>query len=278
VVYKDRQDQASARSGDRIMKLLLRSSIKAALNAFVIAISLTVLPHSLYAAGGGHDTLGKKANVDLSSKTGLQRGAQVFVNYCVSCHSASFMRYNRMAKDLGLSEESVETNLMFTTDKIGDTMNVAMEPEDSEAWFGVTPPDLSVIARSRGADWLFNFLLSYYVDESKPTGVNNLEFPDTAMPHVLINLQGLQKVNHKIEMGDDGKEHQVFAGFETVVSGTLSERQYEQTVRDLVTFLVYVGEPAKLIRYKVGFWVLVFLSVLWVSAYLMKKEYWKDVH
>lgn len=260
------------------MKSTLTSSLRKTLKSVSVAVCLTILPMSLYAAGGGHAGPSKKANVDLSSKTALQRGAKVFVNYCVSCHSASFMRYNRMAKDLGLSEEVVETNLMFTTDKIGDGMEVAMAPADSEAWFGVTPPDLSVIARSRGADWLFNFLLSYYADESKPTGVNNLVFADTAMPHVLINLQGLQKVNHTIEMGEDGKEHEVFAGFETITPGTLSEEQYEQTVRDLVSFLVYVGEPAKLIRYKVGFWVLVFLSVLWVSAYLMKKEYWKDVH
>lgn len=260
----------------------MRTAITISLGKFLkscgIVALLAILPLSLLAAGGGHAGPNKKANVDLSSKTALQRGAKVFVNYCVSCHSASYMRYNRMAKDLGLSEETVETNLMFTTDKIGNGMEVAMDPADSEAWFGVTPPDLSVIARSRGADWLYNFLLSYYVDESKPTGVNNLVFADTAMPHVLINLQGLQRVNHNIEMGEDGKEHEVFAGFETIVPGTLSENEYEQTVRDLVSFLVYLGEPAKLVRYKVGFWVLVFLSVLWVSAYLMKKEYWKDVH
>ena len=260
------------------MRTVLSISVRKLFKSCGLAICLLALPLSVFAAGGGHAGPSKKANVDLSSKTSLQRGAKVFVNYCVSCHSASYMRYNRMAKDLGLSEETVETNLMFTTDKIGDGMKVAMDPTDSEAWFGVTPPDLSVIARSRGADWLYNFLLSYYVDESKPTGVNNLIFADTAMPHVLMNLQGAQRVNYNIEMGEDGKEHEVFAGFEMISPGTLSENEYEQTVRDLVSFLVYLGEPAKLVRYKVGFWVLVFLSVLWVSAYLMKKEYWKDVH
>lgn len=250
----------------------MKNIIQAIFIAGLLAASASVT------AAGGSAGPNKSANVDLSSKTALQRGAQVFVNYCVSCHSASFMRYNRMAEDLGLSEEDVETNLMFTTDKIGNTMQVAMKPEDAEAWFGVAPPDLSVIARSRGADWLYNFLLSFYVDDAKPSGVNNLKFPDTAMPHVLADLQGLQKPSYKLELGDDGKEHKTFAGFEVVSSGKQSSEQYEQTVRDLVTFLVYVGEPAKLVRYKIGFWVLVFLSVLWVSAYLMKREYWKDVH
>ncbi|MGR8949897.1 MAG: cytochrome c1 [Gammaproteobacteria bacterium] len=251
----------------------MRSSV----HSIILILAVLALPAAVHAASGGHTKL-KDANVDLSSKTSLQRGAKVFVNYCVSCHSASFMRYNRIAKDLGLSEEAVEDNLMFTTNKIGDTMNVAMDPADSEAWFGVTPPDLSVIARSRGADWLFNFLQSYYVDDSKPTGVNNLIFTDTAMPHVLADLQGLQRATFNVEMDENGNEHRVFAGFELISAGQQSPEQYEQTVRDLTAFLVYLGEPAKLVRYKIGFWVLVFLSILWFATYLMKREYWKDVH
>lgn len=250
--------------------------MKFSIKTIIVAFILLMAPLSVYAAGGGHAL--KKANVDLSSKTALQRGARIFVNYCVSCHSASFMRYNRIAKDLGLSEEIVETNLMFTTDKIGDTMNVAMDPADSEVWFGVAPPDLSVIARSRGADWLFSFLQSYYLDDSKSTGVNNLIFTDTAMPHVLADLQGLNRAKFNVEVDENGTEHNVFAGFENVTPGQQSPEQYEQTVRDLVTFLVYLGEPAKLVRYKIGFWVLVFLGVLWGATYLLKKEYWKDVH
>ena len=259
------------------MKSLLKAPPQIPLITVVAILAMLLVPSCLYAASGGHATM-KKANVDLSSKTALQRGARIFVNYCVSCHSASFMRYNRIAEDLGLSEEVVETNLMFTTDKIGDTMNVAMEPADSEAWFGVTPPDLSVIARSRGADWLFNFLQSYYLDDSKSTGVNNLIFADTAMPHVLSNLQGLNRATFNVEVDDEGNEHRVFGGFENVVPGEQSPEQYEQTVRDLVTFLVYLGEPAKLVRYKLGFWVLVFLTILFGATYLLKKEYWKDVH
>ncbi|MFT4560833.1 MAG: ubiquinol-cytochrome c reductase cytochrome c1 subunit [Gammaproteobacteria bacterium] len=229
-------------------------------------------------AAGGHGVVLEAANVDLANKTSLQRGARLFVNYCVSCHSAAFMRYNRIAKDLDLSEEAVQTNLMFTTDKIGDPMEIAMDPADAEAWFGVAPPDLSVIARSRGADWLYNFLLGFHVDESKPTGVNNRIFKDTAMPHVLWELQGLKRLVATSEVEDSGGHGVAVPQFETVIPGSLNEREYKQAVRDIVGFLVYVGEPAKLVRYRIGFWVIMFLLVLLVPAYLMKREYWKDVH
>jgi ubiquinol-cytochrome c reductase cytochrome c1 subunit len=229
-------------------------------------------------AAGGHGPVLEPAKIDLSNRKSLQRGARIFVNYCVSCHSASFMRYNRIAKDLGLSEEAVETNLMFTTDKIGDVMKVAMRPSDAETWFGVAPPDLSVIARSRGEDWLYNFLLDFYVDEKRPTGVNNRFFPDTAMPHVLWELQGLRHRVYHTETADDGTESSTLERLEIVVPGQLNEPEYKQVVRDLVGFLVYVGEPAKLVRYRIGFWVIVFLLGFLVFAYLMKREYWKDVH
>ena len=228
---------------------------------------------------GGHGPALEAANVDLANKTSLQRGARLFVNYCVSCHSAKFMRFNRIAEDLDLSEEAVQTNLMFTTDKIGDVIQAAMPAQDAEAWFGVAPPDLSVIARSRGPDWLYNFFLNFYVDESKPTGVNNRIFKDTAMPHVLWELQGLQR----LVTGDaDGHGETTSAAttehLEIVVPGKLNPTEYKQAVRDLVGFLVYVGEPAKMVRYRIGFWVIVFLLVLLIPAYLMKLEYWKDVH
>ncbi len=226
---------------------------------------------------GGHGPALEAANVDLANKTSLQRGARLFVNYCVSCHSASYMRFNRIADDLGLSEEAVQTNLMFMTDKIGDVMQAAMPPEDAEQWFGVAPPDLSVIARSRGPDWLYNFFLSFYIDESKPTGVNNRVFKDTAMPHVLWEQQGLQRLvttnDDNGESASGGIEH-----LEMETPGKLNPDEYKQAVRDLVGFLVYVGEPAKLVRYRIGFWVIVFLLVLLIPAYLMKLEYWKDVH
>jgi ubiquinol-cytochrome c reductase cytochrome c1 subunit len=228
---------------------------------------------ALGATGHGPALLESYASLD--SKANLQRGARTFVNYCLSCHSASYMRYNRLAEDLGLDEDLVKDNLMFTTDKIGDPMKVAMSPADAEQWFGVPPPDLSVIARARGADWIYSFLLGFYEDPRRPTGVNNLYFPDTAMPHVLASLQGVQRLaGEGEEAGHDGHGPQL----ELAAPGTLSPEEYAEVVRDLVSFLVYVGEPAKLIRYKLGFWVIAFLFVLLGATYLMKREYWKDVH
>ena len=169
-------------------------------------------------------------------------------------------------EDLDLSEELVLENLMFGTDKIGNTMTIAMRPQDAEQWFGVVPPDLSVIARSRGADWLYSYLQGFYLDDSRPTGVNNLYFPDTAMPHVLWELQGLQRLvepSSRLEMA---------------IPGEMDGQGYQRVARDLVSFLVYVGEPAKLVRYKVGFWTIAFLLVLLLATYMMKREYWKDIH
>jgi ubiquinol-cytochrome c reductase cytochrome c1 subunit len=205
-----------------------------------------------------------QANVDIANTISLQNGAKLFINYCVSCHSAEYMRYNRMAKDLGLSDDMVKKNLMFASDKIGDTMTIAMRPDDAEQWFGVRPPDLSVIARSKGVDYLYSFLNGFYVDPSRPTGVNNHYYPNTAMPHVLWELQGLQDQH--------GDAHQ------TSSDGEMTPVQYQQATRDLVAFLDYVGEPAKLVRYKIGFWVIAFLLVLFLVACMVKKEYWKDIH
>lgn len=216
---------------------------------------------SISAEGG---TKLMQANVDIANTVSLQNGAKLFINYCVSCHSAEYMRYNRMAKDLGLSDDMVKKNLMFASDKIGDTMTIAMRPDDAEQWFGVRPPDLSVIARSKGVDYLYSFLNGFYVDPSRPTGVNNHYYPNTAMPHVLWELQGLQD-NH----GD---------AYQTSSDGEMTPVQYQQATRDLVAFLDYVGEPAKLVRYKIGFWVIAFLLVLFLVACMVKKEYWKDIH
>ncbi|MBI2802566.1 MAG: cytochrome c1 [Gammaproteobacteria bacterium] len=220
----------------------------------------------------------QNANVDLSNRASLQHGAKLFINYCVSCHSASFMRYNRIAADLGIPEDKMKQNLMFTTDKIGETMTVVMRPEDAQSWFGIAPPDLSVVARSRGPDWLYSFLQGFYADEKRPTGVNNLYFPSTAMPHVLWELQGVKRPVYHTVTDDMGKEVQAIAHLEDGVPGRLSEAEFKMAVRDLVNFLVYLGEPAKLVRYKIGVAVLLFLSLLWVVMYLLKREYWKDVH
>jgi len=218
------------------------------------------------------------AEVDLHDTESLQRGARIFVNYCLSCHSAAYMRYSRMGRDLQLSDEIVEENLMFTTDKIGEVMQVAMRPEDAAAWFGVAPPDLSVIARSRGADWLYTFLLTFYQDENRPTGVNNLVFKDTAMPHVLLGLQGLQRPVYETVSDGHGGEHEVVREFDIARKGSQDEQEYRRTIRDLVNFLVYLAEPAKLVRYRIGTWVILFLIVFFGVAYLLKREYWKDVH
>lgn len=220
----------------------------------------------------------EQAHSSLNDVASLQRGARMFVNYCLSCHSAGYMRYNRMAKDLALSEEMVQDNLMFATDKIVDTMQVAMRPADALQWFGVAPPDLSVIARARGTDWLYSFLLGFYADPARPTGVNNIVFKDTAMPHVLASLQGTQQAVYRAEKDQFGDEHQVIEKLELMSAGQLGDTEYRRAVRDLVNFLNYMGEPAKLKRLAIGKWVLLYLLVLLVVAYRLKVEYWRDVH
>ena len=212
------------------------------------------------------------------SQASLQRGARTFVNYCLSCHSAKYQRFNRLAKDLGLTKQEVKENLMFVTDKIGDTMQVAMPSEEAAKWFGKAPPDLSVIARARGADWIYTYLQSFYQDDSRPWGVNNEVFKDVGMPNVLWELQGAQKPVYKTEKDMAGNDTQVFDHFEQVSPGSQSPEEFEETVRDLTNFLVYVGEPIQLKRHQMGKWVLLFIAVFFVLAYLLKKEYWKDVH
>jgi ubiquinol-cytochrome c reductase cytochrome c1 subunit len=239
--------------------------------AFILLMVITI---SASAAGGGPLM---HMEVDLSDQTSLQRGAKIFVNYCLSCHSAAYMRYNRMGKDLGISEDVLKSNFMFGTDKVGSTMNIAMKKEDAEKFFGVAPPDLSVIARSRGADWLYSYFKTFYVDESRPFGVNNLQFPDVGMPNVLWQLQGTRRLTHTDH--DDNAHHApTYDELETISSGTQTEEEFDRTVRDLVNYLVYLGEPIKLKRTKIGFWVLVYLFVFMIITYLLKKEYWRDVH
>ena len=247
------------------------------MRTLLIAIFLCCASAAATAESGHGGPKMLNANVDLGNTESLQRGAKLFVNYCVSCHSANYMRYGRVATDLGIPEDVMKANMMFTTDKIGDPMSIAMKPADAEGWFGVAPPDLSVVARSRGADWLYSFLNGFYTDSAKPTGVNNIHFPNTAMPHVLWELQGLNRAVFETETLH-GIESQVFKRFENERPGTLDEAQYQKATRDLVNFLVYVGEPAKLVRYALGVKVIAFLFVLWIVAYALKREYWKDVH
>ena len=241
------------------------------MKTLIVAFLLAVAPLSAWSAGGGVPL--DDANIDLGDQASLQRGARLFVNYCLSCHSAKYQRYNRTAKDLGLTEEEVEQNLMFTTDKIGDTMNISMDAGDAEVWFGVAPPDLSVIARARGVDWLYTYLRSFYIDEARPFGVNNTVFPDVGMPHVLWELQGMQKA---VFSDHDGQ--QVFEKFEQVTPGSMSGEEFDSAMRDLTAFLSYIGEPIQMERRRLGVWVLIFLALFFVLSYALKKEYWKDVH
>jgi ubiquinol-cytochrome c reductase cytochrome c1 subunit len=233
------------------------------MRSLVIAFFLTLFSAQAMAASGPVEL--DHIDIDITDQASLQRGAQTFVNYCLSCHSASFMRYNRMAKDLGLTDDQVKDNLMFASDKIGDAMTVAMRAEDAEKWFGVTPPDLSVISRARGTDWLYTYLRTFYLDESRPMGTNNVAFKDVGMPHVLWEQQGyLSKDDH----GD----------LSQAVEGNLSQHDYNQTVYDLVNFLAYIGEPSKLQRMALAKWVLLYLFIFFIIAYALKKEFWKDVH
>ncbi|MDY6992331.1 MAG: cytochrome c1 [Pseudomonadota bacterium] len=250
--------------------------------SFVIALLLS-FPLTTWAAGGGVAL--HSAPVDLNDKASLQTGAKLFANYCLGCHSAQYARFQRLGEDLGLTEEELQQNLMFTTDKIGDTMDIAMAPEAGKQWFGVTPPDLSVTARARGADWLYTYLLTFYLDDAKPWGVNNLVFKDVGMPHVLWERQGWQKPVYETVTSEDGQSHEVIHALELIDKEELSEAEYEekvaayeQDVRNLVNFMVYLAEPAQLKRHALGPWVLIFLFIFLAVAYLLKKEYWRDIH
>ncbi|MGI9304035.1 MAG: cytochrome c1 [Gammaproteobacteria bacterium] len=244
----------------------------------VLIACLIVFSPAAWAASG--DVHLDKANVNINDRLSLQRGAKYFVNYCLSCHSAAFMRYNRMGRDLGLSDDDVAANLIFTSAKVGDLMTVTMRPDDSREWLLAPAPDLSVVARARGVDWLYTYLRSFYVDESRPFGVNNVVFENVSMPHVLWELQGWQTLRHEEQQHSEEGGHDAHAGptLELTRPGKLAPKEYDRLVRDLVNFLAYLAEPAQLQRQKLGFWVLLFLVFLFVLTYLMKKEYWKDVH
>jgi ubiquinol-cytochrome c reductase cytochrome c1 subunit len=231
---------------------------------FVLLVTMAFTGPAV-AAGGGGDL--EPAGINVNDMASLQRGAKMFVNYCLSCHEASYMRYKRLSEDLQLSEEMVMDNMVFSDAKIGELMTIAMDPEDSARWFGKTPPDLTLIARARGADWLYGFLRSFYQDESGRW--NNLLLPNAAMPHVMWSLQGIQTLAH----GEDGESH-----LELMQPGELSPEEYDGLMRDLVAYLDYMSEPAKLKRKNIGIWVILFLAIFTLFAYLLKVEYWRDVH
>lgn len=231
---------------------------------------LAAAPVMAFAAGASVHL--DKAPVNLADQESLQRGARMFVNFCLNCHGAGSMRYSRL-EDLGLTEDQIKANLMFAAEKPGEQMKVAMSKADGKTWFGATPPDLSVIARSRGADWLYTYLRGFYRDESRATGWNNTVFDKVGMPHVLWSLQGEMVPRYKEEGG-----HEVIERLELVKPGSVTLAEYDAMVGDLVNYLVWMGEPAQVKRKQLGLIVLAFLAVFFVVAYYLKKEYWKDIH
>jgi ubiquinol-cytochrome c reductase cytochrome c1 subunit len=250
--------------------------------AFVGALALLLGAGGVSANEGEHSGWARKADNEVANLPSLQRGARNFMNYCSGCHSLKYMRYSRVAEDLKIPDDLRDAFLVKPGAKFSDYIKSSMPAADAQEWFGKPPPDLSLVARSRGPDWMFNFLGTFYVDPaSRQTGVNNLQFPGTAMPHVLASLQGVQTavwkdVEHK---GDDGKaEHtKEFEKFAPGVMGSLTPEKYDEFVRDTVNFLQYVSDPTQLEREGLGIWVVLFLLMFTGIAYLLKKEYWKDV-
>lgn len=235
-----------------------------------------LVPSWALAAGGSNVQL-DQANIDLTDQASLQRGAKLFMNYCFGCHSTQYQRYQRVADDLGIPSHLMEENLMVVGGKIGDLMENAIDDQQAAKWFGATPPDLTLVARVRGADWIYTYLRTFYADDTRPFGVNNMVFPSVGMPHVLEELQGIPtKIveTHAI----DGDEKDVVVGVTVDGSGEMSTDEYDQAVRDLVNFLAYSAEPVALERQRIGYWVMGFLVIFLILTYLLKKEFWRDVH
>jgi ubiquinol-cytochrome c reductase cytochrome c1 subunit len=233
-------------------------------------------------AAGGDGIAWDKAPGNVNDLPALQNGAKLFVNYCLNCHSAAYMRYNRL-RDIGLSEQQIKDNLLFATDKVGDTMRSTIDPKQAKDWFGGTPPDLTLIARSRsghagsGADYLYTYLRAYYPDATKATGWNNLVFPNVGMPHVLWELQGEREPVFDVRQ-DHGHESRTFTGWKQVRPGSMTPLQYDQAVGDLVGYLQWMAEPAQNSRVRVGVWVLLFLVALTVITWRLNAAFWKDIN
>ena len=240
----------------------------------LVAIGSVLVATSALAAGGGVEL--EHANIDLNNKASLQRGASNFMNYCSGCHSAQYVRYNTIGKDLELSEEQLVDNLMFNAEKTFETIRASMPADDAKRWYGVAPPDLSLMARARGTDYIYSFLKGFYLDPESPTGVDNLVLAGTSMPHVLWELQGNQRAVFA-ELTEDGVTTKVFERFEPAGDGTLDANEYDEFVRDTVNFLAYIAEPIRADRRKLGTWVLIYLVVFLIIARMMKKQIWKDV-
>jgi ubiquinol-cytochrome c reductase cytochrome c1 subunit len=242
----------------------------------ILSLLLACAPFAVNAASS--DVKLDVAGNNVANTASLQRGSKYFVNYCLGCHSLQYVRYNSLVEDLGLTDEQVSENLMFTAEKLTEMMNIAMRPGDAERWFGAPAPDLSLTVRSRGADWVYTYLRSFYVDDSRAIGVNNTLLPNASMPHVLAPLQGYQRAEFVDVVDEDGNRSKQFKGFEPAVGGTLEPQEFDSVVRDLTNFLDYVSEPVQLRRQEVGMGVLAFLLVFFLFAFFLKREYWKDIH
>jgi ubiquinol-cytochrome c reductase cytochrome c1 subunit len=247
----------------------------------ILILILGVLPTFAFASGGSVHL--ESAPIDTSNMESVKRGAKHFIDYCFGCHEASYMRYNRIARDTGMTDAELREELIFTTNekgeptKVGSLMKVAMTDDYARKAFGTPVPDLTLTARARGADWVYTYLHSFYMDPYRPTGMNNLVFPDVGMPNVLSSLQGMQKAVYKTETRQ-GVEVESVDHLELVQAGSMTEEEYDAFVTDLVNFMVYLAEPVQNERRSLGVKVLIFLVVFFVLAYMLKKEYWKDVH
>lgn len=242
----------------------------------LLLILLLIPVANVFASGGsGHLEL---AQTNIRSKESLANGAKYYMSYCSGCHSLQYQRYNRMAQDLGLTKEEVEANLIFTDSKFADHMTNSMSAEDGEKWFGKAPPDLTVIAKNRGVDWLYTYLKSFYKDPSRPSGWNNTVFPNASMPNILWKQQGIQEAHFEEHTLDNGVVTHTFKEFTKLSEGTMSDEEFDDTIRDIVNFLDYTAEPAQLIRMAYAPWVMLFLVIFTFMAYMLKKNYFKDVH
>ncbi len=249
--------------------------LKLSKGASALALIAVLVAPNVIAAGTKVSL--EPAEIDPDNISSLQRGARNFMNYCSGCHGAQYVRYNTIGKALDLSEEQLIDNLMFNADKTFETIQSSMPSDDAKRWYGVAPPDLSLVARSKGVDYIYNFLRGFYIEEQSPTGVNNLVLEGTSMPHVLWELQGYQTAKFSSHSNEDGSVTKSFEGFEAMNAGAMDAEDYDEFVRDTVNFLAYISEPIRSDRRKLGVWVLMFLIFFYIVASMLKKQIWKDV-
>ncbi len=255
-------------SSNTFFKQLAKVLLSVAISSLILAANANEVGYPL-----------DKAPNRLNNMSSLQNGAKLFVNYCLNCHSAQSMRYNRL-RDIGLTDEQIKENLLFSGEKVGDLMKVSLSAKDAKEWFGALPPDLSVEVRSRGADWIYTYLRTFYRDENRPTGWNNMVYPNVGMPHVLWELQGMRNVKYQEVKNphEEGKIEHVFAGFEQLTLGKMKLQEYDDNIGDLVAFMTWMSEPVQLERKRIGVVVLLFLAIFTVFAWRLNKAYWKSIH